>query len=1058
MIVKSIITATTLLLLANSALSADDVKIALLPQTQQEKIIAALSIARISNDKNITFLERSRIEEVLREKHLSASGFSCSKAMQLGKLIHTDVIVIFTRGGKQKTITGLIAYDAKNGYRLVDAGIYGKTPEQKTKEIAFLLKLAAEKIRNYNKMKGIALLGVRNAELSPARDNFCRSIGIILERLITQSKDIALHEREELGKVNHERELTGITYPIIGSPALVELEFNRGKTSDTTSVNVYLTRASGGKPEKFTVTGKISLPVQLACHILNGIAKRLKANETLPENLNLKKEAARFHQEYLMLKQLNKPKLAEQAAETAFALDPEKKSYKKALAQILSYNASIDIRGRYVKPEKVAKSLPKIIRAFNLIKELYVPGKPPWIFEYCSRYVNRFRSIKNLNSYPKELLKKMWQFNVEYAKCNECCIKEYYKIDDNKLPESKKEISNYSNYLTYTMRQMPEKQLSNAYQNKIPQAIIYIKAVENYAKKHPGQKKQITSFASNFLFTHLHDGNRLKNIAACGILWKKMRSSSIPQWKIRGIINSFLTLYVYQNRKISETEMKKLLKMVSDAMPPSGTYSKALSSCYLAASYGLFYNMAINKKNPAMARLYIKLLTEMMLSRKEIWGNLACHYYMYVQDKRERVKRAKQMLEVIKDKNYRNLDTPQYAAHCQQNLISTLSRLDPSALKTETVTDKKSSHPDKNSGEVKKIIHNQIPWVKKISKRKRISVALPYRYAKGHVICSTLLGNEFYYYVSPGYLYSYNLNTGKKEFIKKLILDNNFFYRFSDRIPCFTDGKHFLVGGQHAIAVISIKDKKAFFINSLPTNNVQALAILGDRIYATIGNDRKKTASGSSRGPFGMVICSWNISGKDLKIYTSTLKKEKKHPFDKSPFLARFLCPTPNKKLILFISANRKFNGIWEFDPVSEKFTLIHSVPLDTPFCYAFRSGNKINFGDVSFAAKFNLHNNSLKLLLTKNKWVEKKFKQSPELKLAGRIKLFPPFAIWNGWLFTENGWFRYKLDNLAEIQVSHPRISKCSSFYANTFTTPDERNFVIDHGGEIWHFQKTGK
>ena len=134
---------TWILILLCSCMVVNAAKVALIPTAPELEPVADQVLAAMSNDSGVEFLERTDIETILKERNLTAAGLTGTNLIDLSKTIHADIFAVITAKSDKKgaAISGLIVYDARNGFRLVNATL---SEQDAVKDIVERLRRAQE--------------------------------------------------------------------------------------------------------------------------------------------------------------------------------------------------------------------------------------------------------------------------------------------------------------------------------------------------------------------------------------------------------------------------------------------------------------------------------------------------------------------------------------------------------------------------------------------------------------------------------------------------------------------------------------------------------------------------------------------------------------------------------------------------------------------------------------------------------------------------------------------------------------------------------------------------
>ncbi len=175
---------------------------------------------------------------------------------------------------------------------------------------------------------------MRNADLPRDLDGFCDSVGLLLERQLIASPDLALLERRRLEQVNQERNLP-VDSPLgklLASVVAIELEIAASPDGKGLRAAALLSDGHGKSLGKTTVTVAKRDAAALAEALFKETAKSLNA-KTVPVDGGRLQEASRFLHEAEFFWEHKDPLRGLPAVESALALHPDDLSLRAALAR-----------------------------------------------------------------------------------------------------------------------------------------------------------------------------------------------------------------------------------------------------------------------------------------------------------------------------------------------------------------------------------------------------------------------------------------------------------------------------------------------------------------------------------------------------------------------------------------------------------------------------------------------------------------------------------------------------------------------------------------------------
>ncbi len=197
--------------------------------TEEQASQFDLLLSDLAVHENWFFLERKRIDAVLREQQLTGNSIPRRNAMEIGRILKCDLFLAVRKNGG--TFSAL-AFDAESGV------VYAQLPAKATRfsadELKKLLLEAGRRKNSPRKTRNIALLGVYNTNLPKAQTAECRLIAEkFIANLAREFPDIVPIASSEFGLLNREMLLTGKQGNPLPGDFPISFYFFRGNDSDT---------------------------------------------------------------------------------------------------------------------------------------------------------------------------------------------------------------------------------------------------------------------------------------------------------------------------------------------------------------------------------------------------------------------------------------------------------------------------------------------------------------------------------------------------------------------------------------------------------------------------------------------------------------------------------------------------------------------------------------------------------------------------------------------------------------------------------------------------------
>jgi hypothetical protein len=382
-----------------------------------------LSLVKLGADKNISLLDRSTVEKLLREQKLSLSGLvDASTALKAGKFLAVDLLAVVEYSDATKQNAGVVIFDAASGVKLVDSGFASASLEPQAMHVAASVRMAVAKWRLGTKnLKTLCFMPVRNADLPRSLDHFCEALGAMLERESLSFQATAVLERKRLDLVNKEKALAqdAVTRELMASLVVVEMEVSRGKHGKGIRATVTLRDNAGKELQRIAHEVDDPTGAGLLAPLSEKVQQALKTT-AIDAKANRDRESQRFLREAQLLWNHKHYVRGLQAAEAAYALQPEDAA-RHLLAEYLLNSATDAIHDRSlygnpfkVTPEKLRVGMDLAQRGLQLldagrysnerIKEYWL-GKDDWQelepFEVISARRLFFNKLDNVRIVPE---------------------------------------------------------------------------------------------------------------------------------------------------------------------------------------------------------------------------------------------------------------------------------------------------------------------------------------------------------------------------------------------------------------------------------------------------------------------------------------------------------------------------------------------------------------------------------------------------------------------------------------------------------------------------------
>ena len=329
-----------------SAQTNTPVRLALVGDSTAGGVAEVLDLAtvKLSADPAVVLLDRENIRKVLAEHELSLAGaLDANNVVSAGKLLSVDLFAVvdtITRtnqpgGPPAPLIAGLTVFNAQTGVRLWDATLSADGVDALAGQVADGVR-AAQRKRVTAGLPTLCLMSVRNADLPRSLDNWCDSVGLLLDRRLTASLNCAVLERQRLDQVNQERSVApgAADQQLLASLVILELECGCGPEGQGRWATAQLADNTGKVLQTFLVTNQTANADELAEALYQKISAALKLQ---PGGIagERRLEADQFRQESGFFFAHGNAEHGLQDLEAAFALQPDDGGLRRQLAATL---------------------------------------------------------------------------------------------------------------------------------------------------------------------------------------------------------------------------------------------------------------------------------------------------------------------------------------------------------------------------------------------------------------------------------------------------------------------------------------------------------------------------------------------------------------------------------------------------------------------------------------------------------------------------------------------------------------------------------------------------
>lgn len=919
------------------------VRIALVSAEKSETLLKVLTVAeaKLTELPGVEVLERTAIDRVLAEHKLTLSGLvAADQAVSLGKLLSVDLFAVVDAGADAKEVGGLVIFDARTGVRLWDAALPGDKIDATVRGLVDAVAAAQRKYHREKKLRPVCVLTVRNVDLPRDMDAFCDSVGLLLERQLVASPDLAVLERRRLNQVNRERDLptTSPLRRLLASVITLELEVGRSSEKDSLRATVLLSDGMGKSLGKKTVTIGKRDAASLSAALFRVTAQALDAKLS-PVQPEQKREAARFLHEAEFFWGHKDPLRALPAAESALALSPNDPSVRVAVAYGLLFAANevLDPGGKRGVGSFVRKVDPDILqRSLDLARDgserlLEVASLPDSIQLTSSGKVHEMFAKGELHKFLVNRVDGLTEGVAPEARAAIDAIHATHRrIYDVRLRRLEAAIHDAASFDAYTEAFngtfffiLNNRQPADKWVEKQEEIRHWVAL----ARKHPSARPEMARTVFGRILGQYRYPPQLneQQVARLHKLWAEIADSSKPILAVYGRLGVMATEVSFA--KISDEQrwakVRDYRLFVQEQLEkdiiPSARFRLTL---YLAANDGI--DQLMNRPGYGEE---LKELTEFMLKRKELAPTVASitafHFrargttegYRYAYDVLRRalliidgkegrlLTYAKEPFVLRHEVDMRRRDFRSYQAEIAQADPTAIAGLFVALPKVQTLID---LYPHKDG----------LLWLyQPIVQDGTINVAAvevsgsPPRY---HALLLRFTPGE------GGRWESRKIEVPSRG--KPWTEDGRFrmYGSYFGMAACVYQDRYYLGTKDLGIYVFPFDGSAPERITTaegLPSNFVQGLDCYDGKLYAYLG---EQALNGNKES----YVISWDIRERKCDVLASSRRKEKLSPFDDNqPLQCSFFRTDAKRKQILFAAHEQHpLNGLWAFDVPKKKF------------------------------------------------------------------------------------------------------------------------------------------
>lgn len=311
--------------------------------------VLALAEVELSARQDIVLVERREVERVLEEQKLMRCGLSeAAQAVAAGRFLGVQVFACLETVPGEKDALGLVVFDAATGVVLCNDSLPRGDVKKSSVTVVAAVQMGCQKLQHsLGALTTLCIVSIRNADLPRELDSWCEAVGLLLNRRLVESPEVAVLDRKHLQEINRERELSSSFSDLLGSLVQVDLEIAQTSAKGEVRATATMKVGQGKSIGKVVVNKRERNGKELAQSLLAEIAKtlRVKPPAAAPDPAG---EAEQFMREAEFLGAQGEPAselriaaapAALSAGEAAVALQPNDRSLRWRLARLYGQRA-----------------------------------------------------------------------------------------------------------------------------------------------------------------------------------------------------------------------------------------------------------------------------------------------------------------------------------------------------------------------------------------------------------------------------------------------------------------------------------------------------------------------------------------------------------------------------------------------------------------------------------------------------------------------------------------------------------------------------------------------
>jgi len=351
--------------------------------------LVELTAVELSGRDDIVLLERAEIGKLLAEHKLRLDGLlSTADALKIGQLLKCDIFAELHYDAASRNnaeVTSLVVFDALTGVRLHDGAVKAnKDLERHARAAAKALAAGLRKWqggRSVPDCRILSFVSVRQLYLPDLPVHIGKSAGLLIERRLINTPDIAILERKRLELINKEKTLTDLRHEcLLAASVLVDLDMTPGRAEGSLRIRAQLTDGAGNELGTSEASGNATAIDRIVTALCRDMAARLKLTPLSELTVAPGFEANRFLADTVRLElrgRRNEAAVSEAAAlaltEAALDRAPENIAVQKLNCRLIQRTVARD--------ESISQRLLDLRRHLDLCEHWPCAADTQWFIE-----------------------------------------------------------------------------------------------------------------------------------------------------------------------------------------------------------------------------------------------------------------------------------------------------------------------------------------------------------------------------------------------------------------------------------------------------------------------------------------------------------------------------------------------------------------------------------------------------------------------------------------------------------------------------------------------------